>query len=292
MVTIYKKINSKTLFRNHVLGRRRNRHFPLVYVLACKKDYFTYETILSQLKIAEPRLEPKLIMLDFEKAAISAAETVFANADVSGCFFHFCQCLYRHIQECGLQKIYQDDAQFATHMRCVAALAFVPVKDVVRRFEQLKNFEFFKQKLKGKTPVDVGVQNFLAYMESNWIGQQLRRTYRPGLFALDLWNVYELTLELFPRTNNNVEGWHNAIESLFGIHPNIFKFIEGIKLEQDATEVLIGKMFGGNDVSPQSVKKNEKLQERILNAVKTYVDVSNEFEFENYLLGVAQSIHM
>lgn len=232
-----------------------------------------------------------MIMLDFEKAALSAAETIFVNADISRCFFHFCQCLYRHIQSNGLQKLYQDDATFAMYMRCLAALAFVPVTDVVRRFNELKEMNFFKEKLMGTSKIDVGVQKLLLYMQTNWIGEQLRRTYRPGLFALDLQNVYALTLEYFPRTNNAVEGWHNAIESMFGTHPNVFKFIEGNKLEQNATEVLMSQMFGGVDVTPPSVKRNEKIQQKIVNVVKTYVDVSNAFEFENFLLGIAQSIH-
>lgn len=122
-----------------------------------RKDFFTYETILRQLKIAEPRLEPKLIMVDFERAAISAAQTVFPNADVNGCYFHFCQCLFRQIQANGLQTIYQDDPTFASYMGCVAALAFVPVTDVLRRFNELKQFDFFKEKLAGTTEIDVGV---------------------------------------------------------------------------------------------------------------------------------------
>lgn len=230
-------------------------------------------------------------MVDFEKAAIAAAEKVFPESDVNGCFFHFCQCLYRQVQANGLQTLYQDDPVFATNIRCLAALAFVPVGDVVRRFNELKKFDFFMKKLAGTTAVDVGVQKLLEYMETNWVGSKPRRTYKPGNFALDLWNVYELTLQCFPRTNNTIEGWHNAIFALFGIHPNIFKFIKGIKLEQDATEVMINKLFGGIDVSPVSNKKNEATRQRILNITKTYVNVKDDFQFKNYLLGLAQTIH-
>lgn len=144
-----------------------NRHFPLVYVIACKKDKATYEIIFHQLKLAESKLNPRKIMVDFEQAAIAAASNIFPDADVSGCYFHFCQCIFRHIQANGLQKIYEDDPVFASNIRCIAPLAFVPVEDVVRRFSELKEFEFFKQKLKGTTPVDVGVQKLLLYMETN-----------------------------------------------------------------------------------------------------------------------------
>lgn len=75
-----------------------DRHVPLVYAIACKKDKATYTTIMQQLKLAVPNLKPKTIMVDFEKAAIDAAAQVFPNADINGCFFHFCQCIYRQIQ--------------------------------------------------------------------------------------------------------------------------------------------------------------------------------------------------
>lgn len=58
-----------------------DRHVPLVYAIACKKDKATYTTYTT-----------------YEKAAIDAAAQVFPNADINGCFFHFCQCIYRQIQ--------------------------------------------------------------------------------------------------------------------------------------------------------------------------------------------------
>ncbi|KAG4081143.1 hypothetical protein HA402_011988 [Bradysia odoriphaga] len=248
-------------------GRKNNKYFPLVYVLACKKDFYTYETVLRQLKLADPRLKPKAIMGDFEMAAIKAAHEVFPMPTYTAN---------------GLQTIYQEDSTFAMYIRCLAALAFVPVDDVLKRFNE---------KLSGTTSIDIGVQKLFEYMETNWIGTKPRRTYTPEKFAIDLWNVYELTLECFPRTNNTVEGWHNAIAALFGVHPNIFKFICGMKLEQDATEVLISKMFSGIDVSSAINKRNEKVSERILNVVKTYGDVNDAFEFKNYLCGLSQAIH-
>jgi len=40
-------------------------------------------------------------------------------------------------------------------------------------------------------------------------------------------------LEDLPKTNNNVEGWHRSFSQLLGAyHPNILKFINGLKKEQ------------------------------------------------------------
>lgn len=292
--TVIQRLERNTLgtnfdFQLNTLGRRNRKFLPLVYVLANKKDSSMYETVFAQLKLAEPKLNPKMIMVDFERAAMNAAELIFEDVEVNGCFFHFCQCLFRQIQANGLQKIYSEDSEFAVNIRCLAALAFVPEEDVVQQFEALKEFEFFKQKIEGKTEVDIAVQKLLMYMETTWIGRKLRRTVKPGTFALNLWNVYQLTLDLFPRTNNAVEAWHNVIAQFIGIaHPNIFNFINNIKLEQDATEVLITQIMSGVDVSPPPNKKNMRSGDRILNVVKTYGDI----ELEQYLLGISQSLKL
>lgn len=218
---------------------------------------------------------PPRIMMDFEMAAIKAAKDVFKNVELSGCFFHFCQSIFRHIQACGLQKEYNENPTFALHMRCLASLAFVPVNDVVSHFEELKTFNFFKKALEGKSDIDKSVSKMLLYMETTWIATRRRHSYKPGIFPLELWNVYQTTLDNFPRTNNAVEAWHNSIQ----FHPDIFKFIRGIKLEQDAIEVKIGKMFALHSVA--SPKHKYAANQTKINS--TYI--------EKYLLGIAQSVH-
>lgn len=52
---------------------------------------------------------------------------------MEGCFFHFCQCLYRHIQHLGLQRHYNanvENNQLRQYVRLHAALALVPIADV------------------------------------------------------------------------------------------------------------------------------------------------------------------
>lgn len=129
-----------TLF---ILGRLQHSYFPLVYVLATNKHQSTYEKIFRELLNIEPQLNPKHIMVDFEKAAINAASNIFQKADLHGCFFHFGQCVWRHIQSVGLQQMYNNDDQFAWHMKHLIALAFVPVTNVIVAFETLADSEFF-----------------------------------------------------------------------------------------------------------------------------------------------------
>ncbi|XP_068234292.1 uncharacterized protein [Palaemon carinicauda] len=108
---------------------------PLVFILMANKTEESYNKLLSELKGLEPTLSPSKIMTDFEPAAINAFKAAFPNSDKKGCFFHFPQGLFRSIQSNGLQQLYESDAEFALKMRMIAAIAFVPVANVVTSFE-------------------------------------------------------------------------------------------------------------------------------------------------------------
>lgn len=62
-----------------------------------------------------------------------------------------------------------------------------------------------------------------------------------------------------------MEAWHHAINLMFGIyHPNIFKFIAGIKMEHNDTEIVMDKTFSGIVVANPTDSHYEKIQKRIL----------------------------
>lgn len=274
------------------LGRHRKRFFPLVYILTCRKNVETYTEIFRKLIEAEPRLKPKYIMCDFEMAAIEAAKRVFTESTIKGFFFHFSQCVFRQIQANGLQQQYAKCTKFSQHIRTLMALAFVPPNDVIKRYGELKKFAFFQQKLKGKTAIDVGIQKVLQYMEKTWIGYKRNDgELLAGRFPIELWNMYNHSLEGYPRTNNGVEGWHNSIRLFFGIsHPSIFKFISGIKQEQNMTELSISQSIAGIPLN-KNQKKSDALAVRIKNVIDTYED-PEKFQLKEYLFGISSAIQL
>ena len=78
----------------------------LVYCIAKDKTELTYNQIFATLKEHNPSLNPASIMIDFERAAFNALTQNFPNAEIQGCFFHFGQAIWRHIQALGLQQRY------------------------------------------------------------------------------------------------------------------------------------------------------------------------------------------
>ncbi len=80
-----------------------------------------------------------------------------------GCLFHFSQCISRQIQSKGLSTKYQEDEDFYLDVKRLIALAFVPVVDIVKRFDLIAG-EF-----------DDAAEDFIEYFEKVRIGEPKRR---------------------------------------------------------------------------------------------------------------------
>lgn len=47
----------------------------------------------------KPSLNPRNIMIDYERAALNAFAMEFSNTEIKDCFFHMLQCVWRQVQE-------------------------------------------------------------------------------------------------------------------------------------------------------------------------------------------------
>lgn len=171
-----------------------NWYIPLIYVLTTNRKESTYTEIFAKLLELEPNLKPSRAMVDFELAAINAINQNFEDVSVSGCFFHLEKNMWKHIQQIGLQTRYNNDSEFAVSLRMLAALAFVPVNDVIRAYEAIVSSDFWLDN--DDNDANSEKQQFLNYFERNYIGV-MGRTHSQGRkiprFPIQLWNVYDLT---------------------------------------------------------------------------------------------------
>ncbi|CAF3244398.1 unnamed protein product, partial [Rotaria sp. Silwood2] len=68
-------------------------------------------------------------------------------------------------------------------------------------------------------------------------------------FNHKLWNVYDRVVATIPRSNNSVEGWHNAFANRVALnHPNIVKLSKKICREQSKFEVDMAKILQGHNI--------------------------------------------
>ncbi|CAF0820168.1 unnamed protein product [Adineta ricciae] len=181
-----------------------------------------YKTMSKELKNLEPNFDPSNAMIDFER--------VF-----------------------GLKTSYGEDENFAQRIRCLPALTFLPIADVVRTFEQIK----------GQFPV--AGEPGITYFEENYIcvRSRLSRPRKPPKFDLQLWNVNTNTLQGQHRTNNAVEG-----------HPNLWKFLKGLKTERSYVDAQITQATAGE----RQARKREQVRRetRILNIL--YESTTTNFD--------------
>lgn len=249
---------------------------PLIYVLACEKKTDTYEQIFNALLNIKPDIKPKHITIDFEQAAINAIRKCFPESQIHACYFHFSQNIWKHIQQLGMQTKYAEDTEFAHNIRLLLALPFVPLSDVDAAFQEIASSDFFSE---NDSEYNTQIQTLLNYIEATYMGTYNRRGVRKNpLFPMEIWNVHMTTLEGLARTNNNVEGWHNAFSSFVGqTHPNIFKFIEALKKEQNLQDFKFAQVSASQPAEPRR-KKYRSLDDRLKKIVENY-DKEHIIEF-------------
>ena len=258
---------------------------PFVFALLPNKQEQTYTRFWNAVLQLKPNLAPSHVLTDFEQASISAIRQAFPHTQTVGCFFHFSQAVWRKVQQVGLQTKYNSDADFNVAVRQLPALAFVPpdhlenyfgdVSDALENFPNLTDLE------------NQRVADLLTYFEATYLGVLNRRgVRRRPLFQREFWNVYDRTRSGLARTNNAVEAWHRGLCDSFNMqHPTIWKFITGLREEQNHRDTVMEGLIAGNQ--PQPVRRRyRELQAKILTIVN---DFDNR-EVNDYVRGIANNI--
>lgn len=263
-------------------GLRANKILPLIYVLAPNKTERLYTKIMRWLMKQDLPFNPRRFIIDFELAVISALETCFPNVEISGYLFHFGQCMWRKVQACGLQSRYSRNSEFAVHIKMIIALAFVPMGDVVAVYKALIGSEYFMQHAND-------LKDIVRYFEETYIGKDVRGRRHSPRIPVSIWNCHASVLADEPRTNNAVEGWHNAFNRRIRIaHASMGQFIDALKREQSATEVVIVQIRAGCEVARPRRRVYRDYDARLKRVVVEY-DSENALE---YLRNIAYNINL
>ncbi|RWS22729.1 uncharacterized protein B4U80_09036 [Leptotrombidium deliense] len=233
---------------------------PLVYCLLPSKSAATYMRLLNLLRDWISSfgftLSPKEIMVDYEQAMITTIRRVFPNTRVRGCLFHYTQCIYRHVQSCGLSVEYLHsigndesnnvEADFKKVVRRFLALPFLPLTELEdAHTEIMEDIDLNDQR----------VSAFSDYHLDNW--------FKDGsTYPRELWNQYR---NFCDRTNNGVEGWHSAFNKAVGkSHPRLYQFIDIIKDQQLEFE-LVSRQVDNGESTVTLRRKYITLNDRIKN---------------------------
>jgi hypothetical protein len=213
-------------------------------------------------------IEPESLNVDFELAVFNAAQKVWPDCEIEGCYFHLSQAILKWIKdEKQIFNTYKNDANFRKNYRQLQALAYVPVEDVITGFNELNN-----NCVESFGPV-------LDYFYKTYIGDlKPGGKSRKGRFPITSWNVYNRVLAKRPKTNNNVESWHEKLNSKATKNLTINKLVELLREEQAKVEIDLVQINMGTVVK-RKIKQQIK-DDRLYYLCKNY-DKSNILEYLN-----------
>lgn len=80
------------------------RCYPLAYILMQRKNFESYDLILSRLKLLFPSVTVISCMSDYEPATRKALVKHFPMARICGCFFHYVQAMHVALKKHGMLK--------------------------------------------------------------------------------------------------------------------------------------------------------------------------------------------
>ena len=160
-------------------------------------------------------------MTDFEKAAITSFERSFPDSLTGGCFFHLCHSVIRNVNESCLKIKYVNDKAFRLRVKSLYCLAFIPVNWIVGFFEALSN-QFTDDEMA-----------LVDYFERTYNGANKPRTNerRKPMYDHSFWNMRDRSNLGAPKTTNHSEGWHGRLNAANHHNPNIWSFLEILKVE-------------------------------------------------------------
>ena len=87
-------------------------------------------------------LNPKKIITDFEKAAISSFKHNFPSSKHKSCLFHFGQTISKKFKELCFQIWYQTNANIQLFFRNIFILVLIPLSEVNNQWENVILLEY------------------------------------------------------------------------------------------------------------------------------------------------------
>lgn len=129
------KSSSTSFYQIYIIhGSFSGQSFPLIYCFLNSKTETTYRRMFSIIKdvLLEKGVtfSPQKVQIDFERASFNAIRSEFANAHISGCYFHFGQAIWRRVQKLGLVMMYRNNQSFQRCVQLTSSLPLVPLEEI------------------------------------------------------------------------------------------------------------------------------------------------------------------
>ena len=172
---------------------------------------------------------------------MSTVERFYPGVPITGCLFHFKQCIRRKIQSLGLLVAYNKSLGIQFLIKLVFSLVYVKPEDVghgltevfLAYLESQKDHEEFEE-------VYELLLELINYLEVTWIGKLMRGDTRaPPMYAVLLWNKYNEVLTGLPLTNNQVESHNAKWNATLAKKPTLWDVLDGFQRQEASAETIL-----------------------------------------------------
>lgn len=245
------KSSSTSFYQIYIIhGCFSGQSFPLIYCFLDSKTETTYTRMLAIIKdvLLEKGVtfSPHKVQIDFERAMFNALRAEFSNVQISGCYFHFGQAIWRRVQNLGLVSLYKSDDNFQRCIHLTSSLPLVPLVEVDTAWAYIQSCwpTNHEQTLELKE-----------YIYRTWISVS-----DGSLFDRVVWNQFGVVRG---RTNNVAEGFHSALNKKINKTATSFWEVGSLlKKIHSYADVELRRLVGGGTPKPRKrvyIRQDEKI---------------------------------
>ena len=120
-----------------------------------------YKAVMNAVKELIPENKLQKAVADFERAMWKGIQAIFPHIHVSGCLFHWAQCIWRKTQDLGLAVAYKEKGSIQSFIRKLFALPCLPQEHIQAAFSKLND------------AAPPAVQPLCHYISKTWIDSTL-----------------------------------------------------------------------------------------------------------------------
>ena len=236
----------------HVLHGHQRKSMPIGYIIMSGKTQADYTDIFKKIKelVEEDGTRWNLVnvMLDFEIALRNSLKTVWPNVRLSGCWFHYCQAIWRKVQKFGLEPIYYDELGAKYIKRIMILPLFHANDDMILRVFNAIRLQFEKEKDSFTPEIVAAFEKFFNYVDSQWISNPKIPTSELSVFDTPV------------RTNNTSENWNGNMWRKAGNKSKPFyKLLRFLQTQRKANISIYALQAPRRNI--QQKKKDKDIQE-------------------------------
>ena len=266
---------------------------PAAFMLLPGKSEEVYSTVFSVItKTVGNVSHVEKFSCDFERAVHNVVEDLLPNASISGCLFHYKQCIYRKLGEYGCLPVYHNVDGFKKIVDFMYALPFVPIDQIVSTYDEVI-CPLFTEHADKWTSSDSDkdfseeVRSYKAYLEKNWVGAVIRnRGRRAPLWSVDKYNKYdEVVGEDFILTNNGNEVFNSVWVPSIPKNASLWTILDNFKNEESLARLTHNEVLRNVHVAHNASRK--KQHDNKMRELRNICQNFRGFQLAEYLQTVA-----